>query len=308
MKKYILMRLLKAALTIWVVWTLVFILTRLTGDPVDWVLSDNATEAARESMRVQLGLNKPLLEQYFSYFFRIFQGDAGNSFYYNRPVLELFGERVGATVSLGLLVFVLSVIIGIPTGIYAAIHHNTLRDRAVMSVAIIGYTLPSFVLGILLIFLFSLTLRVLPSGGLSAGIASYLMPVITLAAGPTASISRLTRSSMLDVIRQEYLDSARAKGVKERRVIFLHALRNALVPVITILGGQLSTLIGGSVVVETVFSWPGIGNLIINGAKRRDFPLVQFGVLVIAISVTLVNLAVDLSYGLFDPRIRDAYK
>lgn len=307
MKKYVLMRVLKAILTIWIVWTLVFILTRLTGDPVDWILSDSANDAARASMRAQLGLDKPLLEQYFFYFFKMFRGDAGSSFYYNKPVLALFGERVGATVSLGLCVFVLSIFIGIPVGIHAAVHHNTLRDRAAMSTAMIGYTMPNFVLGILLIFLFSLTLRMLPSSGNSAGLVSYVMPVITLAVGPAASTARLTRSSMLDVIRQDYLDSARAKGVKERRVIFVHALRNALVPVITILGGQLSTLIGGSVVVETVFSWPGIGSLIINGAKHRDFPLVQFGVLMIAISVTFVNLLVDLSYGFFDPRIRDSY-
>jgi peptide/nickel transport system permease protein len=307
MKKYVFMRILKAVATIWIVWTLVFILTRLTGDPVDWILSDSANEAARESMRVQLGLNKPLGEQYFFYFFKMLLGDAGNSFYYNKPVLALFGERVGATVSLGLSVFILSILIGIPAGIYAAVHHNTLRDRVSMSTAMIGYTMPNFVLGILLIFLFSLTLRLLPSGGANAGLLSYIMPVITLAAGPAASTARLTRSSMLDVIHQDYLDSARAKGVQERKVVYVHALRNALVPVITILGGQLSTLIGGSVVVETVFAWPGIGSLIINGAKHRDFPLVQFGVLMIAISVTLVNLLVDLSYGFFDPRIRDSY-
>ncbi len=307
MKKYILLRLLKAILTIWVVWTLVFILTRLTGDPVDWILSDSADEAARQSMRVQLGLDKPLLTQYFSYFLKMFRGDAGVSYFYKKPVLELFSQRVGATLTLGMWVFGLSVLLGIPIGIYAAVRHNTFGDRAVMGTAVVGYTVPNFVLGILLIFLFSLQLRWLPSGGSEAGLYSYIMPVITLAAGPTASIARLTRSSMLDVIRQEYLDSARIKGVKERRVILVHALRNALVPVITILGGQLSTLIGGSVVVETVFSWPGIGTLIINGAKHRDFPLVQFGVLVIAISVTFINLLVDLSYNWLDPRIRDSY-
>lgn len=307
MKKYILMRLLKALLTIWVVWTLVFILTRLTGDPVDWILSDSADDTARASMRVQLGLDKPLFTQYFTYFINMFKGDAGVSYFYKKPVLELFSQRVGATLTLGAWVFGISVALGIPVGIYAAVKHNTFGDRAIMGGAVVGYTMPNFVLGILLIFLFSLLLRWLPSGGSEAGLYSYIMPVITLAAGPTASIARLTRSSMLDVIRQDYLDSARIKGVKEHKVIFIHALRNALVPVITILGGQLSTLIGGSVVVETVFSWPGIGTLIINGAKHRDFPLVQFGVLVIAISVTMVNMLVDLSYGWLDPRIRDSY-
>lgn len=307
MKKYIIMRVLKAIATIWIVWTLVFILTRLTGDPVDWILSDSADDAAREAMRVQLGLDKPLLEQYFTYFINIFRGDAGTSYYFKRPVLELFGQRVGATVSLGLIVFVVSICIGIPVGIFSAVHHNTVGDRLMMGTAIVGYTIPNYVLGILLIFIFSLNLRWLPSGGSTQGALSYIMPVITLATGPTASIARLTRSSMLDIIRQDYLDSARAKGVRERRVIFLHALRNALVPVVTILGGQLSMLIGGSVVVETVFSWPGIGTLIINGAKHRDFPLVQFGVLIIAISVTFINLLVDLSYGWLDPRIRDSY-
>lgn len=173
-----------------------------------------------------------------------------------------------------------------------------------MSSAVVGSTLPNFILGILLIFIFSLKLRILPSGGIGTP-QHFLMPVIALSVGPIANVARLTRSSLLDVIGQEHLDCARAKGMREWKVVLKHGLRNALIPVITILGAQLSAMIGGSVVVETVFAWPGIGTLIVSSAQQRDFPVVVFGVLVISASVTFVNLLVDLSYGLLDPRIRD---
>lgn len=176
-------------------------------------------------------------------------------------------------------------------------------DRLTMSTAIVGSTLPNFVLGILLIFIFSLKLRLLPSGSIGTP-QHYILPIIALSVGPIASVARLTRSSLLDVIGNDYLDFARSKGMREWKVVIKHGLRNALIPVITILGSQLSALIGGSVVVETVFAWPGIGTLIVTSAQQRDFPVVVFGVLAIAASVTFVNLLVDLSYGILDPRIR----
>lgn len=303
MKRYVLMRVLKAIFTIWSVYTLVFFLTRVTGDPVDWLTQAGASDSAKETLRRNLGLDLPLWEQYVKSFVGLFTGDTGTSYYYSREVSDLFAERIWPTVSLGSIVFVVTIVVGLPLGVLAAVKHNSLLDRLTMSLAVIGSTLPNFVLGILLIFIFALTLRVLPSGG-TGTVKNYIMPIIALSVGPIASVARLTRSSLLDVIGNDYLDFVRSKGMREWKVVIKHGLRNALIPVITILGSQLSALIGGSVVVETVFAWPGIGTLIVTSAQQRDFPVVVFGVLVIAASVTFVNLLVDLSYGLLDPRIR----
>lgn len=306
MKKYIIIRILKALLTIWFVWSLVFILTRFTGDPVEWMLSAGGSVEAQEQLRHNLGLDLPLGTQYLNGLKGLFTGNNGNSYYYARPVSELFAERIGATAKLGFITLIVTILIGLPIGIITAVKHGSVFDQISMGVTITGYTIPNFVFGIILIFIFSLKLRLLPSGSTGTW-KNFVMPTIAMAVGPTASVARLTRSSLLDVIRQEYLDSARAKGVAEWKVIVKHALRNALIPVITILGAQLSTIIGGSVVVETVFAWPGIGTLIVTAAQQRDFPVVQYGVLMISICVTFINLLVDISYGLLDPRIRDSY-
>ncbi len=293
----------KAALTILFVWTLVFILSRCTGNPVDWMLSDGGSQAAREQLTENLGLDLPIWQQYFRSLAGILTGNAGKSYYYARPVAELFAERFATTASLGLLSFAATVLVGIPLGVYAAIHRNTVIDRITMGLAVIGYTIPNFVLGILLIFIFSLNLGLLPSGH-SGSAAHYILPVIAMTVAPAASVARLTRSSMLDVLGQDYLECARAKGISEVKIIFKHALRNSFIAVITILGAQLAGIIGGSIVVETVFAWQGIGTLIVSAARNRDFPVVQFGVMMICISVTVINMLVDISYSLLDPRIR----
>ena len=303
MKRYIIMRILKAIFTIWAVYTLVFFLTRVTGDPVDWLTQAGASDAAKETLRANLGLDLPLSEQYVKSFVGLFTGDTGVSYYYSRQVSDLFAERIWPTLTLGGIVLLITILIGLPLGVVAAVKHNSLMDRLTMSTAIVGSTLPNFVLGILLIFIFSLKLRLLPSGSIGTP-QHYILPIIALSVGPIASVARLTRSSLLDVIGNDYLDFARSKGMREWKVVIKHGLRNALLPVITILGSQLSALIGGSVVVETVFAWPGIGTLIVTSAQQRDFPVVVFGVLAIAASVTFVNLLVDLSYGILDPRIR----
>ncbi|HWR21969.1 MAG TPA: ABC transporter permease [Feifaniaceae bacterium] len=304
MKRYVLVRALKALLTVLFVWTVVFILSRVTGDPVDWILQSGGNMKAREQLRHNLGLDLPLIQQYFRAIAGMLTGDAGTSFYYARPVSDLFAERMAATLTLGAISFGVTALVGIPLGVFAALQHNTVFDRLTMGFTIAGYTIPNFVLGILLIFVFSLHLNVLPSGSVGTP-AHYVLPVIAMSVAPTANVARLTRSSLLDVIGQDFLECARAKGAKESRVIFKHALRNALISVVTILGAQLGYIIGGSVVVETVFAWPGIGTLIVNSAKQRDFPVVQFGVMIICISVTAINLLVDLSYSALDPRIRD---
>ncbi len=306
MKKYIAIRVIKALLTILFVWCLVFFLTRITGDPVEWILDVSGSVEARAQLRHQLGLDLPLGQQFINGIKGLFTGNNGNSYYYARPVTELFAERLGATLKLGGLTFIVTLILGITVGVLTAVKHGSTFDRITMGFTITGYTVPNFVFGILMIYIFSLRLQMLPSG--STGTWKHLiLPTFAMAVGPTANVARLTRSSLLDVIRQDYLDSARAKGVAEWKVILKHALRNALIPVITILGAQLSTIIGGSVVVETVFAWPGIGTLIVTAAQQRDFPVVQYGVLLISICVTFINLLVDISYGLLDPRIRDSY-
>lgn len=306
MKKFLVVRLAKAVVTIWFIVSLVFMLTRLSGDPTDWMLPDDASPEARQELRESLGLDKPILEQYQIYVSDVLRGDMGESYYYLRPVGELFAERAGATTKLAVTAFSLAVLLGVPLGVFASVYRNTVLDRLTMGIAVAGYTIPNFVLGILMIFLFSLKMRILPSGGYG-GLENYVMPVLAMMVGPMANIARLTRSSMLDVLKQDYLDCARAKGVVEWVVIFRHALRNALIPVVTIIGLQIGTLIGGMVVVETVFAWPGIGSLLISSAQNGDFPVVQYGIMICAIIVCITNLLVDLSYALLDPRIRDNF-
>lgn len=304
MTRFIAVRFSKALFTIWFIFTLVFVVTRLSGDPTYWLLPDDAPETVREELRIALGLDRPIIVQYTDFLRSLFTGDMGTSYHYMRPVGELFAERIGPTLALGSISFVFSVLLGIPLGVIAAVKRNALLDRLTMGFTVAGYTIPNFVLAILLIFLFSLHLRVLPSGGMGTPL-HFVMPVIVLTVDSMAGIARLTRSSMLDVLRQDYLDSARAKGLRESIVIFKHALRNALIPVVTIVGLQLGTMIGGAVIVETVFAFPGIGSLIVQAAQYRDFPVLQYGVVLIAAAVIFINFLVDLSYGLLDPRIRE---
>lgn len=306
MKKFFVVRLVKVLVTVWFIVSLVFILTRISGDPTDWMLPDDASLETRMELRESLGLDKPILEQYVIYISDVLHGDMGESYYYLRPVGELFSERAEATVKLAVTAFSMAILFGVPLGVLASVYRNTVFDRLTMGITIAGYTIPNFVLGILMIFLFSLKMRVLPSGGFGEP-KNYVMPVLAMMVGPMANIARLTRSSMLDVLKQDYLDCARAKGVAERIVVFKHALRNALIPVVTIIGLQIGTLIGGMVVVETVFAWPGIGSLLISAAKNRDFPVVQYGIMICAIVVCITNMLVDLSYALLDPRIRDDF-
>jgi ABC-type dipeptide/oligopeptide/nickel transport system permease component len=306
MTRFLAIRLSKAIFTIWFILTLVFVITRLSGDPTQWLLPDDASATVKAELRVSLGLDKPIGVQYGKYLSSLFTGDMGKSYHYLRPVGDLFAERAGPTLALGSISFVLAILIGVPIGVIAAVNRNSLLDRLTMGISIAGYTIPNFVFAILLIFLFSLQLRLLPSGGMSSPL-HYVMPLLTLTIDAVAGIARLTRGSMLDVLRHDYLDSARAKGVRERIVIYKHALRNALIPVVTIIGLHLGTLIGGTVVVETVFAFPGIGSLIVQAAQNRDFPVIQYGVMIVATTVIVVNLLVDLSYGLLDPRIRDNF-
>lgn len=307
MLKFTVKRVLKGLLCVWFIWTMIFFLVRLTGDPTDWMLPDGATEQEIGYLRAGLHLDEPLMKQYFDSFFDLLKGNAGESYYYKRNVTQLYGERLITTLKLAVPALLFATLMGITIGTAAARKHDTAQDRLAMTFAVILYTMPSFCFGIIMIFIFSLELRLLPSSG-TGSFLNLIMPLITLAAGPTATIARLTRSSLLDAMNREYMDGARMKGVKENVVIIRHALRNSLIPVVTQVGMQLGTILGGAVVVETVFSWPGMGMLLVTSAKQRDFPTVQYGILLVALSVTIVNILIDISYGFLDPRIRENLK
>jgi ABC-type dipeptide/oligopeptide/nickel transport system permease component len=302
-KRYLFARIGRALLTIWFTVSVVFVITRLSGDPTFWLLPDDAPPDVREQLRTHLGLDRPFVVQYATYWVKLLQGDLGKSFYHNRPVVELYFERFPATLALSALAFGLALAVGIPSGVMAGIRRNSAFDRILISGAIAGHTTPNFVLAILLILVFSLHLRLFPSSGMGSPL-HYVMPVVALSFSPASSFARLSRSSILDVLRQDYMTSARAKGVPEPVVIVKHGLRNAMIPILTIIGLQVGGLIGGSVVIETVFGWPGVGGLVVQSAQRRDYPLLQFGVLFIAAVTVTINSLIDIAYGVLDPRIR----
>ena len=300
---FVLKRCLRGMVTLWLVVTVVFLASRFSGDPTFHLIPINASEEQRRELRVQLGLDQPLTVQYLKYLSGLVQGRFGLSFFTLRPVVEEFAERLPNTLKLTAASFCLSVLIGLPIGIICALKRNRPVDRLLMSLSFIGQATPDFALGIALILIFSLGLQLLPSGG-SGGWSHFIMPVVTLGTATAASISRLVRSSMLDVLNQDYIRFARSKGLGPVRVVLKHGLRNALPPVLTIVGLQVGTLIAGAVVVETVFSWSGVGRLLVTAVLERDFPLLQFGVLALASTVIAANTLVDLSYSLLDPRVR----
>ena len=307
MKKFVLKRVLKGILCVWFIYTLIFFLVRLTGDPTEWMYPDGASDEVIANLRAALHLDEPMHQQYIRSITDLLKGNAGKSYYYKQDVAKLYGERLGTTLRLALPALTLATLMGILLGTLAAVKRNSAADRLIMGFALLFHTMPGFCVGIIMIFIFSMTLRILPSSG-TGSILNMIMPMITLAVGPTATVSRLTRSSLLDAMNREYMNGARMKGVKEAIVIIRHALRNSLIPVVTSVGLQLGTIIGGAVVVETVFTWPGMGMLLVTAAKQRDFPLVQYGVLLVAVAVTLANILIDISYGFLDPRIRENFK
>jgi peptide/nickel transport system permease protein len=302
----LLRRVLRCLVTLWLVVTVVFVASRLSGDPLYHLVPPSTPDEQREMLRHQLGLDESLPRQYLRYLSDIAGGDFGVSFFARRPVAEVYAERLPATLQLMLPSFVLAVIFGVGLGLAGAVFRGRPIDTALRIVALLGQTTPNFLLGLGLILLFSLWLRLLPSGG-TGSIGHAIMPVLVLAIGLGAAVLRLTRASMLDVLGQFYVSVARGKGLTPLAVLMRHALPNALLPVVTLIGLQIGTLIGGATIVETVFAWPGAGRLLVGAVLQRDFPLLQFGVLVVAATVTLANLLVDLSYSLLDPRL-DGYR
>lgn len=299
----ILMRILRAGLTLWAVTTVVFLLVRIGGDPTQYLLPPDVSGAEREEMRRLLGLDRSIFSQYIAHLGGAASGDFGRSFFSSRPVTDVFFERLPATLSLMIPSMLTAIAIGIPAGVFAAIYHNTVIDRFLMAASFVGQSMPSFVLGIALILLFSLALRVLPSSGDSSWL-HYIMPIATLSTILAASIARLTRASLLEVLNQPFIIFARGKGLKRLSINIKHGLRNALLPVVTLIGMQVGALIGGAAVVETVFAWPGVGRLLVDSVIRGDYAVLQFGVLVLASAVITTNLLVDASYLLLDPRMR----
>ena len=302
MVKYILKRLLQTILVLWLVLTLVFVLMRMVGDPSKLLISPESTFESLENIRHILGLDKPILEQYLDYLKSVLTWDFGNSFFYNRPVMDMIAEHMPATLLLAGTAFILAIPLALVSGAIAAIKRNSLLDNLVTFITIAGRSVPAFWLGLILILLFSVRLQWLPASGYGS-FSQLILPALTLAAGMAASTARLTRSSMLEVMRQDYMTTARAKGVSELQVNVRHGMRNALLSVVTMLGLQIGHLLGGSVVVESVFAWPGVGRLMVSSIQQYDYPLVQACVLVMALLFAVINFVVDMLYMLIDPRI-----
>jgi len=292
---------------------LVFLIMQLApGDPAKIMLGTKATETSLTQLRHELGLDQPLHVQYLRWIGRVLQGNFGRSIQLKREVLPFLLDRFRNSLYLTAFAALLAAGAGIPIGIYSAARQHSFADRASVVMVLVGFSVPIFWLGIILQIIFGLRLGLLPVSGIhSTGRTDFvdlfrhlILPGLTLATGPAAIIARMTRSTMLEVIRQDYIRTARSKGLQERTIIGRHAVRNALIPVITVVGLQVGYLLGGDVLVEIVFSYPGIGLAMVNGILARDFPLVQGAILLVATSYVVVNLAVDLLYAYVDPRIR----
>lgn len=312
MGAYVVRRLLGLIPVMLLVAVMSFLLIHIVpGDPAMVMLGNEASPEQVQALRQDMGLDRPLPAQFALWVSHVVQGNLGESIFLGRSVAQALTERLPATLQLALLALVLAVVIGIPAGLIAAVKQNTVWDQAVMVTAMAGISIPSFWLGLALILVFSVQLRWLPSGGYVplwedfwGSLRTLALPAVSLGFMQAALIARMTRSSMLEVLRQDYIRTARSKGLGQRVVITKHALKNAMLPIITVIGTAFGVLLGGAVVVETVFTYPGLGRLVVLAVQRRDYPLVQGALLLIALIYVLVNLIVDLLYCAFDPRIQ----
>lgn len=304
MSRFLLFRLGSSLLVMFGVMLLVFMLLHLIpGDPVEIMLGESAQPADREALRAALGLDRGLLTQLASYLGNLLQLDLGESIHYRRPVFAMLFERLPATLELALAALALALLLAVPLGCMAAVRRDSWWDRLAMGFAVLGSAIPNFWLGPLLILLFSLQLGWLPVSGREAS-GALLLPALTLGTALAAVLARMIRSSLLEVLGEDHIRTARAKGLSETAVVWRHGLRCALLPVLTLLGLQLGALLGGAVVTEVVFAWPGLGSLVIEAIQRRDYPLVQGAVLLISLTYVVVNLATDLVYAWVDPLVR----
>lgn len=307
MHRYIFKRLLMLIPVLLAVAFIIFgIMDIAAGDPVYSVAGPDATEEELDALREEMGLTGSFFQRYLRYVWGLMRGDLGVSYVSKQDVMKIYLERLPNTLILASFAMLIAVGVSIPLGIISAVNHNTLKDTVAMVMALIGLSMPNFWLGLLLIMLFSLTLGWLPSGGYG-GLSSIILPAFTVGIGLAAFMTRTTRSSMLEVIRQDYLKMARAKGVSERKVITKHALKNALIPIITVFSVQFSNALGGSVLAETVFAWPGVGRLVVDAIDQRDIPTVTGALVMTTLLVSIANLLVDIVYAYVDPRIKSQY-
>lgn len=303
MLMFILRRLVQTIPVIFGVTIVVFIIMQLVpGDPAVLLAGEGATKETIEALRVQLGLNQPLYAQYIDYVANIFRGDLGTSLKNDQPVLEEILIRLPITLELAIFSTFITIVLGMAAGIISAVKPYSIIDTVVMVIALLGISLPSFWFGLMLMYGFSVKLQIFPVAGWDS-LAHIVLPAFTLGAGGAAIVARMTRSSMLEVIRQDYIRTARAKGVKERVIVYKHALRNALIPVITVVGLQFGALLGGTVLVESIFAINGLGRMIVDSIRMRDMPMVQGGVLIASLVFVAVNLLVDILYRFFNKRI-----
>lgn len=301
---FIVSRLLSALVVVLGVVCLVFLLVHLVpGDPVDMMLGEQARPADREALRIALGLDQPLLVQLQQYLTRLVSLDLGTSLHSRKPVLDLVLERLPATAELAITSLLVSVLVAVPMGIISALKRDRWPDRMAMGISLLGVSVPNFWMGPMLIMFFSLWLGWFPVSG-REGLGSLVLPSLTLGTALAAVLSRMVRSTLLEVLSEDYIRTARAKGLGPLSVVLHHAFPNALLPIITLLGLQLGVLLGGAVITETVFSWPGIGKLTIDAILRRDYPVIQACVLLISLTYVLVNMLTDFVYAWVDPRIR----
>ncbi len=304
MIRHLFLRLVFTLPALWLILTMVFLLVHIVpGDPVQQMLGEGARAEDLQQLRHALGLDRPLLVQYGQYLSGLVRGDWGQSFRFQTPVLRVVLERYPATLELSLVGLLVCVMIGIPAGVLAARRRGHASDRAIGFFTLLGLSVPNFALGPVLILLFSIQFGWLPVSG-RGGLANLVLPAVTLGAALAAILTRMVRSSMIEELSSDYVRTARAKGLSESAVLFRHAFRNALIPIVTILGLQFGTLLAGTIVTETIFSWPGIGRLAVQAIAARDYPLLQGCILVIAFSYVIVNLLTDFVYALVDPRVR----
>ena len=303
MRAFVLRRLIQAIAVIVGVTLVTFLLLHLTGDPVGMMLPADATEAERARIIRLFGFDRPLPVQFIRFAAGAVRGDFGTSIRQGEPALALVVERLPATLELTLAAMAIAVLVALPAGLVSAARRGSLLDQGAMLVALIGQSVPNFWLGIMLILLFAVGLGWLPPFG-RGGLANLVLPALTLSMYSMARTARLIRSGMLEVLSQDYIRTAHAKGLSERRVLLRHALKNALIPAVTVLGLDLAHLLGGAVITETIFAWPGVGRLIVSAIYARDYPIVQAGVFVVAIGYTGINLLVDMLYAWLNPRVR----
>ena len=304
MGKYLLKRLWQSVIAILGITVVVFVILHLTGNPVELMVSPTTPKEEMEILAEEMGFNDPLPVQYVRFLKGALVGDFGTSYYYNEPAMQVVLERAPATLTLACAALLICVVLGVPAGILSAVKRNSVSDAIIRVLALLGQCMPAFWLGMMLIMFFAVKLQWLPTGGADEGLRSLILPAFTLGLFSAATICRLLRSNMIEVLGKEYIDVCKAKGLPARKVISKHALKNALSSILTMLGMQFASLLGGSVITETVFAWPGVGRLVIQSITSSDFAVVECIVFLMAVVFVVINFVVDILYCVINPRIR----